>query len=123
MVPGHALCRLGDLAHSEILEGLLRLWLRLNLLLLVDLGVYFLCGDLFHSCWCLRFGLQRLALVQQVGFPIVHFFLCSLIFYRLDLYNYSAFEGTGVMLCDSTFVYLYYCFVNIRSYGIKDGSD
>ena len=121
-MPGHALCRLGDLAHSEILKDLLRLWLLLNLLFLVDLGVRFLCGDVFHSCWCLRLGLQRLALVQQVWVSKVHFFLCSFIFYRLDLNNCSALQGADVMLCDSTFVYLYYCFVNIRSYGIKDGS-
>ena len=122
-MPGHALCGLGDLAHSEVFENLLRLRLLLNLLLLVDLGVYFLCGDLFHSCWCLRFGLQRLALVQQVSVTKVHFFLCSLDFFRLDLNNCSAFKGADVVLCDSTFVYLYSRFVNIRSFGIKDGCD
>ena len=105
-MPGHALCRFADLAHSEVFEYLLWLWLLLNLLLLVDLGVYFLCGDLFHSCWCLRFVLQCLALVQQVGVPEVHFFLCSFNFYRLDLNICSAIESVdAVMCCDSVSIF------------------
>ena len=85
---GHAHGRLLNLTHSKVLKHLLGRWLLLNLLLF-DLGAYFLGSDLFHSCRCLRRGLQRLALIQQIGAPTVHFF--SLFGYVLSIESESVF--------------------------------